>query len=809
MNITGLTPAEAARRLRQHGPNEVVATKRLPALLVFLSKFTDPLILLLIGAAALSAFLGDAASLIIIAIIVLVSAVLDFANTYRSEQAADRLKERVRVEAEVLRGGRWTSLPLRDLVPGDLVKLAAGRLIPADGEVAEGNDLNANESSLTGESFPQAKVIGASLYLGSSIISGQGLMRVTHTGQQTKFAAIARSLQTADGQSEFDRELKAFSLLILKATLVLVVFIFAMNALFKGQFAESLLFSVALAVGLTPELLPLIITLNLTKGSLAMAKRGVIVKRLAAIQNFGSMDVLCTDKTGTLTEDKISLERYTDGFGAESETALLYGYLASVHTTGYESPLDNAIIGYRMFDILHYLKVKEIPFDFERKRESVIIFHDGQHELISKGAPEEILHSCHSYRDAHGKTQRLTDATTQQAAAQYEALSADGLRVLAVAVKPVKLQDDYGPADEQDMTLLGYLAFIDPAKFSAAKALARLADHGVTVKIVTGDNPLVTRKIASDIGLKLDGILTGAEMEKLTPTQFSQAVEHNTVFARVAPEQKLRIIQALRTNGHVVGYLGDGINDAPALKAADIGISVNNAVDVAKDTADLILLRKSLDILTHGVIEGRRTFANTLKYLMMALGSNFGNMFSMAGAALFLPFLPMKATQILLMNLLYDTSQFVLPLDRVDPDDLKRPRRLDIKALQKAMLVFGPVSSMFDFVTFAVLLGVFHLGEAGFQTGWFLESIVTETVVVFIIRTRRLPFIHSSPSPYLLASTLLTVVFGIYLALGPLGHYFGFVPLPTGALIAMAFVIPAYLVLVEFVKRQFFRRVQL
>lgn len=800
----GLTATEAAKQLNKYGPNTIVETTRLPGILAFLSNFTNPLVIILMLAAILSAFMGDIISFVIITTIVMVSTILNFVNSYKSEHAAEELKERVRVEAEVLRDGLWVSLPLASLVPGDVVKLVAGKLIPADGEVIEGKDLYANEAALNGESFPQPKPVNSQLYLGSSITSGEGSMLIKQTGAATKFSHIARDLSARDKPTEFDREIKEFSVLIIKVTVALVVFIFLFNIMFRHNPLEAFLFSVALAVGLTPELLPLIITLNLTKGSLAMAKHGVIIKRLSSIQNLGSMDVLCTDKTGTLTEDKITLVRYVDGFGSESDKVLLYGYIASIFTTGFENPLDKAVQSFKTVNTTGYHKVDEIPYDFERKRESVVVKHDTGQLLVSKGAPEEIMRICVEYADG----QPFSDVKAK-VQAEYEALSAEGFRVLAVATRNVATKEDYEPDVEQKMTFIGFMAFLDPAKQSVRVTLDRIRDYGIAVKIVTGDNALVTRKIAEDIGLEITGVLSGNEIEKMSEKQLCAAVETVNVFARVNPEQKLRIIETLQANKHVVGYLGDGINDAPSIKAADIGISVNNAVDIAKATADLILLRKSLKSLIDGVIEGRRTYANTIKYLMMSLGSNFGNMFSMAAGSMFLPFLPMKATQILLTNLLYDTSQLAIPLDNVDTERLKQPRVLKIASLKKAMWVFGPLSSFFDFTTFAMLLFVFHYGEASFQSGWFLESMITQTLVVYIIRTRKIPFIQSTPSPYLMFSTLGTIALGFFVALGPLGHYFRFGPLSVAALTSVVAITLTYLLFSEIVKRQFFRRVDL
>lgn len=803
-NPSGLTSRQAALRLKQNGPNALAEAHHVPGIIAFLSRLTNPLVIILLLAATLSAFLGDVISFVIIIVIVLLSTVLDFFNTYRSEQAAEALKDRVRVRAEVKRDGRWEMIGLASIVTGDLVRLQAGRLIPADGSVVEGKDLYANESALTGESFPQPKPAGQALYLGASITSGSGVMVVERTGKNTKFSHLAHSLDEASPPTEFDREMKDFSLLIIKITTGLVIFIFAFNVFFRHSLLDSLLFSVALAVGLTPELLPLIITLNLTKGSLAMAKHGVIVKRLSAIQNFGSMDVLCTDKTGTLTEDHIALVRYVDGLGAKSDKVLQYGYLTSAFSTGFENPLEQAVLAVTGVSTRAYRKVDEIPYDFERKRSGVVVEHGSTRLLITKGAPEEVMRVSSKYVDG-----RHFEAVKSDVAAVYDSLSAEGFRVLAVAIRKVSTRGIYEPSEERDMTFIGYMAFLDPAKQSVKPTLEQIREYGIQVKIVTGDNALVTRKIASDIGLEVQGLLTGDQIDRMHDAKLRDAVEGTTVFARVNPEQKQRVIEALRQNHHVVGYMGDGINDAPSLKAADIGISVNNAVDVAKSTADLILLHKSLAELIEGVIEGRKTFANTLKYLMMGLSSNFGNMFSMAGGSLFLPFLPMQATQILLNNLLYNTSQFAIPLDSVDADGLKTPHKLSMASLTKAMWVFGPLSSIFDFATFGTLLLVFHFGQASFQTGWFVESMVTQTFVVYIIRTRKIPFTQSRPSSYLVLSTVGTVILGYILALGALGHYFDFGPLSTSALMAIFVICCTYLIFAEIVKRQFFKRVNL
>lgn len=800
MSHTGLSATEAATRLRRFGSNTITTKRRFAGLRAFGARFTNPLVIILILAALLSFFVGDHISSAIIIVIITVSVLLDFVNTYRSEQAADALKNRIRLEARVLRDSRELNVPTSDLVVGDLVVLKAGSIIPADGKVIEANGLFANESALTGESFPQEKQSQAVVFMGTSVSSGQGLIEITATGSATKFNHIAIALDQAGGASEFDHEIRDFSLLIVKITTFLVIFIFAVNLFFKHDLLDSLLFSLALAVGLTPELLPLIITLNLTKGSLEMARHGVIVKRLSAIQNFGSMDVLCTDKTGTLTEDRIVLVRAIDGLGVDNDDVLLYAYLASKLTVGYDSPLDQAVIKHEHIDIDAYKSLHELPFDFERRRKSIVLQQGAQRKLITMGAPEGVL-AVSSHYNGH----LITPALRHKLEAEYDELSAQGFRVLALATRSVTGRAEYTLALEAELEFSGYIAFLDPAKSSAGHTIAQLHDYGVETKIITGDNALVSQRIAQDIKLNVKGVISGNEMDTLSDAQLTLKLPLTTIFARVSPEQKLRVIKLLQRRGHVVGYIGDGINDAPSLKAADVGISVNNAVDVAKDSADLILLHKSLADLALGVIEGRRTFANTLKYLMMGLGSNFGNMFSMAGASLFLPFLPLTATQILFVNLLYDSSQFALPLDNVDPDSLKRPRKLSLAGIKRFMYVFGPLSSIFDFATFGLLFFGFHYAMPSFQAGWFIESVVTQTFVIYIVRTKRIPFVQSWPGRALLASTLITVMIGLYAALGPFKALFKFGSIDPIALATIALIVVIYLVTAEVVKRVFYR----
>jgi Mg2+-importing ATPase len=800
----GLSSAEAANRLRQYGYNEIAESKRLSGLLAFLLRFRNPLVLILVFAATISAVTGDPVSALIIISIVLLSVVLDFFNTYKSEKAAEELKEKVMITAEVIRDGKVTPLPLRMIVPGDVVELEAGDVIPADGKIISAKDLFLNESSLTGESFPAEKQEGLPIYLGTNVVTGTGRMLVEVTGKKTKFSKIAESIEAPENPTDFDRSIKDFSYLIMKITFILVIFIFLVNAILKGSgyILESFLFAAALAVGLTPELLPMIITLNLSKGSLAMSKHGVIVKKLSSIQNFGAMDVLCTDKTGTLTEDKIALVKYVDADGKEDENIFKYAYISSSFRSGFKNPLDQAVKDYKKFEIGDYKKIDEIPFDYQRKRDSIIVKTAGGFELISKGAPEEMFETCSFYGSA---AKKLTPSVAKKLEKEYQSLSADGFRVLAVAHKSLPEKKAYEKEDEKDLAILGFIAFLDPPKKSVSETLQTLENYGIAIKIITGDNEIITQKIAQEINLKVLGVLTGAEIQKLSERQLAIDVEETTIFARVAPEQKKRIILALQKNKHVVGFMGDGINDAPSLKAADVGISVNNAVDVAKESADLILLHKSLKELINGVIQGRKTFANTLKYLMMGLSSNFGNMFSMAAASMFFPFLPMLPAQILLNNLLYDGSQFVIPLDNVDEEAVAKPRQMKIHFLRRFMVVFGILSSVFDFLTFFVLSFVFHYTNHYFQTGWFVTSFATQILVVFIIRTKRVPFYKSKPARSLIISVFSFLAIALALALGPVKNIFGFAPLSIAMIFSALLITLLYLVCIEFAKRKFYQ----
>lgn len=801
--VSGLSRHEAQQRLKLYGSNEIIQSKKLSLAANFFLKFKNPLIIILIIAALISGFLGNRIDPFIIIAMVILSVTIDFFNTYKSQKAAEALRDRVKITATVLREGIVEETPLSLIVPGDVVILSPGDVIPADGTVLQAKDFFVNESSLTGESFPAEKDVSSPIFMGSSVVTGTGLMTVLATGRKTKFSSIAETLTRKEEPTDFDRGIKDFSVLIMKVILVLVIFVFFVNAFTKQELLESFLFAIALAVGLTPELLPMIIAINLSRGSLVMSKRGVIVKKLSAIQSFGSMDILCTDKTGTLTEDKIVLIKCVDGFGTESEKVFLYSYVNSFYQSGFLNPLDTAVVDFKKLHTKEYKKVDETPFDYIRKRNTVVVDGPEGRLLIAKGAPEELLRDCGFYTDDRTP---FTEDIRKHVHGQYEELSKEGFRVLAVGIKKIhEMKEVYGKTEEHDMVFVGFIAFLDPAKKTVAETLDKLEEYGIEIKIITGDNDLVSQKIARDINLSVKGTLTGTELETLSDDALRIKAEGTTIFARVSPDQKTRIIRLLQKNKHVVGYMGDGINDAPALKAADVGISVNNAVDVAKESADIILIHKSLKDLVDGVIEGRKTFSNTMKYLMMSLSSNFGNMFSMAGASLFIPFLPMLPTQILLNNLMYDSSQLALSMDNVDIAEIKKPRKLDMGFIKKFMMVFGPLSSVFDIVTFLVLLLVFRFTESDFQTGWFLESLATQTLVIYMIRSR-FSFFKSKPSMALVISTLVAVGVGWGIAQSSLGAIFNFKPLSLLALATIGAIVSAYLAAVYFAKQWFYQK---
>lgn len=797
----GLTTAAAQELLREYGPNTVSSARGRTPFQELLRQVASPLVILLLAAAGISAFFGDIRSFAVITAMVVISTALDFWNTYRSSKAVQELQKTIRVRVTVIRDGAETGVPLEYLVPGDMVRLHVGDIVPADGIITLSEHCYVNESVLNGESFPVLKDTGDEVWMGSSVSSGEGWMRVAQTGAQTQFNHIVRHLSEREGETEFDRETRSFSFLILRATLVLVLFVFGVNALRHQPLLESLLFAMALAVGMTPEMMPIIITLNLTRGSLAMGRRGVIVKRLSSIQNFGSMDVLCTDKTGTLTEDRIVLIRCVDANGTDNEEVLRMAYLNSQFSDGFTNPLDAAIEERAPMSLEGYHKVYELPFDFQRRRESVVVAHDSERTLITKGSPESVLSVC---ARAVGEGATPLQQVLLRASQTCQSLYEQGFRVLAIASKTVPDHAEFSVADETGMTFRGLLAFLDPPKESAGPTIRQMRDRGIAVKIVTGDHEKVAQQVAHQIGFDITGVLTGQDIDPLSDDALVEATRGVNLFARVNPDQKLRIIRTLRQHGHVVGYIGDGINDAPSLKAADVGISVSNATDIARESADMIMVERDLQSLLLAVLEGRRTFVNTTKYLLMVLSSNFGNMLSMAAASVFLPFLPMRPEQVLLNNLLYDSSQFLLPSDRVDADDLGFPKRLSLMVVRRFMLIMGPISSVFDFLTFLLLGWLLHLPEAQFQTGWFLESLLTQILVVFVIRTKHVPFLDSVPSTGLLLGAMAMIGMGWGVALSSLGAVFQFSAPNTLALMAVVTTAIIYLLLVELVKRWFY-----
>lgn len=806
--LTGLTSAEAARLLARFGPNDPTPARRRSLLLELLLQFANPLVGVLLLASAVSAFVGELLDAAIITAIVLLSVAVNFVQTYRSEQASEHLRATVAPTATVLRDGVFREVPRVEVVPGDVVSLRAGDLVPADGDLLSARDLHVQQSALTGESMPVEKdgtpgdtPDANRVFLGTSVVSGTATARVTATGASTVFGDIARRLRARPPDTEFDRGLRQFGSLIMKAVFALVLFILVVRIGTHRSPFESLLFAVALAVGLTPEFLPMITTVTLTRGAVEMARHKVIVKHLSAIQNLGSIDVLCSDKTGTLTRGVMSFASACDPLGKPATTPLLFARLNSRFETGIRSPLDTAILEQpEDHSESEYTKIDEIPFDFERRRLSIVVERQGNRTLLVKGAPESVLACAAAYRAEQAADAPLTDALSARCKQTYEALSAQGYRVLAVAVRAVPLQDAYRRDDERDLVLLGFLAFADPPRPDAREALLALERAGVEVKILTGDNELVTRHVCAEVGLDAESMVLGTELDVMNDWALAQVAERTTVFARLSPAQKNRVILALKHRSHVVGYLGDGINDAPSLHTADVGISVSSAVDVARDAADIILLEESLSALLRGILEGRRAFGNVTKYLLMGTSSNFGNMFSMAGASVFLSFLPMLPTQVLLNNLLYDLAQLTIPTDNVDPEVLAKPQRWDIQSIRNFMLVIGPISSLYDGLTFLVLLYYFHANEVFFHTGWFVESLATQTLVLFVIRTPNNP-LESRPSTPLVLTTVAIVAAGIALPFAPFARYLGFAPLPAGYLAFLACATVTYLLLVELAKR--------
>ncbi len=815
----GLTSAEAKRRLRLHGPNSLVGESRFAGLIGFLRFFANPLVLILLASSVISIVLGDQVGGSIIIAIVLLSVIVNFYTEFQARHAVESIRKQVATTAAVLRDGHEMELPVAELVPGDVVRLSAGDLAPADTRLLDAKDLHVRESALTGESLPVDKAAADlpegqhgiadasnSVFLGTAVQTGIGAAVVVRTGKDTAFGEIAQRLATRPPETEFGRGIRHFGLLLTRVIMLLVLFVLLVNLVLHRPLLESFLFSVALAVGMTPEMMPMIITISLAQGARRMARKKVLVKQLAAIEDFGSIEILCSDKTGTLTEGEIVLDRHVDVHGQDNEDVLRLVYLNSHFQSGIKSPLDDAILKHEHPAIAEYEKVDEIPFDFNRKRLSVVVRRGGERLLVTKGEAESVFAICGTVM-VDGAPQPFDEGRRAEAAETFKKLSADGYRTLGVAFRKVEPQDACAVVAERDMTLAGFAAFLDPPKEGIVAVLDALKKNGVSVVIMTGDNQYVTQKVAHDVGLPTDRIVTGNQMDTMDDAALAYQAEHGAIFARVSPEQKNRIILGLKARGHVVGYIGDGINDAPSLHTADVGISVMNGVDVAKDAAKIILLEKDLEVLNDGVVEGRRCYANIMKYIIMSTSSNFGNMFSMAAASLFLPFLPMLPTQILLNNFLYDTSQVAVPGDNVDPDLLHRPKRWQIGFIRQFMMIIGPISSIYDFLTFGVLLWLFHAAANPplFRTGWFVESLATQTLVVFVIRTAGNPF-KSRPSGRLLIAVVAVSVAGAVLPYTPLGALLGFTPLPISLLGAISLLAVTYLVLVQAVKTWFYRR---
>ena len=826
----GLSEEEVLRRREQHGENELAHESETGLLVQLLARLLNPLVILLITLAVVSVLMGDARSAIIILVMVFLSSTLGLVQERKSGRAAEKLRAMVHTTAAVMRlpDPAPRELPIEELVPGDLVHLSAGDMVPADLRLVAAKDLFVNQACLTGEALPVEKhaqrcapdtVSSGDLtnicLMGTAIVSGSATGLVVLTGQRAYFGHLAAKLAGERPLTSFDRGVNRFAWLMIRFILIMAPLVFLINGITKGDWVQALLFATAVAVGLTPEMLPMIVTVNLAKGAMAMARRKVIVKRLNAIQNFGAMDILCTDKTGTLTQDRVILQRALDVLGQDSHEVLQYAFLNSYYQSGLRNLLDVAVLHHAQADSLlaeahGYRKIDEAPFDFERRRMSVAIEGAGRRLLICKGAVEEVFAVSRQGR-AGDETFPLDVDHGKQLRQTADDLNSEGFRVIAVAVKELPGQQaSCGVQDEQDLTLVGYIAFLDPPKETAGRAIAALAGHGVQVKVLTGDNEIITRKICHEVGLHIDRLILGSELESLAPEQLADAVERAQVFAKLSPSQKALVINALQRQQHVVGFLGDGINDGPALKTADVGISVDSAVDIAKETADIILLEKSLLVLDEGVIEGRKVFGNVVKYIRMGASSNFGNMFSVLGASAWLPFLPMAPVQVLTNNLLYDFSQTAIPTDHVDEEYLARPRRWEIGNIGRYMLCIGPISSIFDYATYLTMYFLFGANTPAqaslFQTGWFVESIISQTLIIHVIRTRRLAFLESRASVALTLTTFTVCLAGMYLPYSGFAAALGFVPLPWAYWPILGLMIVVYLGLTHLMKRWFHQR---
>lgn len=828
-SLKGLSAEDAQERLEEYGPNEVNAQKPTPAWLLFLGAFKDPFVLVLALLMIVSAATGDFEAAAVMGIMILASAGITFVQEYRSQKASLALKELIENTTAVTRGGVTREIPMDEVVPGDIITLATGDMIPADAVLIWTKDLFVNQSSLTGESMPVEKFVrsqtsaGADssaiefqdlVFMGTDVLSGQGKAIILKTGQDTFFGDIAKNATTKRGSTAFDVGLKKVSQLLLRMVMVLFPVVFLINGLTKGDWSSAFFFAIAVAVGLTPEMLPMIVTSNLAKGALALSKQKVIVKELPSIQNLGAMDVLCTDKTGTITEDRVVLVQHLDPLGTENQQVLDMAYLNSFYQTGWKNLMDIAVINYygekkQHLPFSDVVKIDEIPFDFSRRRLTVVVKADGHQIMITKGAVEEMEQVCR-YVEIDGKITELTDTLRQEMRQVNQRMNEQGMRVITVAIRRDAHSDaTYSVEDENEMILIGFMGFLDPAKTSAITAIKSLHQHGVTVKVLTGDNQIVAKKVCQDVGINVTTSLLGADIEKMSDEELMATVDETNLYAKLDPMQKSRIIEILQRKGHTVGFMGDGINDAPALRKADVGISVDTAADITKDASSIILLEKSLNVLETGVLEGRKVFSNMMKYIKFTISSNFGNVFSILVASAFLPFLPMISIQLLVQNLIYDMAQLAIPWDNVDEEELARPVRWEIRDLFKFTVTIGPVSSIFDILTFLVMWFVFHADTVSqqqlFQTGWFVVGLTTQTLVVHMVRTRKIPFIKSIASLPVLLSSVGAIAAGLAIVLSPIREVFEFVQLPNNYWFWFAGIVLCYLIAIEIAKRLYIR----
>ncbi|OCX53912.1 magnesium-translocating P-type ATPase [Mucilaginibacter sp. PPCGB 2223] len=814
----GLTSAEAALRLKRYGANSLTGKKMASGLFLFISQFKSPITLLLIIASLLSAGLGDITDAAIIIAIVLISSLLGFWQEYHAAKAVAELLKMVQLHCSVLRDGQVKALSVEQVVPGDMISLSAGDIIPADCLLVESQELFTDEAVFTGETFPVEKNAGIvtteaplskrtnTVFMGSHVISGKAKALAIHTGVNTELGKISADLKRAIPETDFEKGIRKFGYLLMEITLVLVIIIFSINVLLHKPVLNSLLFSLALAVGLTPQLLPAIISVNLSTGARRMAALKVIVKRLSSIENLGSMNILCSDKTGTITEGKIDLKDTTGIAGNHSDKVFQYAWLNASLQTGYRNPIDDAICSGYQRRLVNCRVLAEVPYDFVRKRLSVLVQDEQGRIAITKGALRNVLSVCDRAETENGNIVDIKSYESQ-ITTRYEAFSNNGLRTIGLAYKPITAASNFTRSDETGMIFLGFITLFDPPKPNIAETIAKLNQLGVKLKIITGDNALVAKSLAIQIGFDEPQILTGGQINKMSNAALLHTAPGIHVFAEVEPNQKERIISILKRAGNVVGFMGDGINDAPALHIAEVGISVDTAVDIAKEAADIVLLSKDLEVLVDGIVEGRKTFTNTMKYIFMATSANFGNMFSMAGASLFLPFLPLLPKQILLTNLLTDLPEMAIAADRVDAINIQSPQRWDLHFIKRFMMIFGLLSSVFDYLTFGVLLLILRVDEKEFQTGWFIESVFSATLIVLIVRTR-MPFYKSLPGKYLLISTIGVLIIVTLLPFLPVSAWFGFAVLPPMYYLWMGAVIAAYMLSAEMAKQWFYHRLR-